>query len=308
MKLKINKPQRYAKMRAHTATHILHAEIEKIVNNTKQAGSYVDEDYLRFDFQSEQQLSSEQIFKIETQINQIIYKAIPVKQEEMSIEKATKLWAKAFFKDKYWDLVRVISITNGEKNISTELCWWCHVTNTKAIWAFKIIGQEAVASGIKRIIAITGPKVSIKFQEQEKNQEKLAQKLWVSTKQFPDKLEKAIKEFQELQTKYTAILDQQIWQNLQKLYSNAKWNTIFHKILKINKDSNLANTNFKLISQHAKNLWNQTILIYNETWNFIIIAEESQSAKKIAKELKLRGGWNDKIVQWKDWNIEKILS
>jgi alanyl-tRNA synthetase len=86
MKLSIDMDQRYAKMRAHTATHLLHAELAKIFPNTKQAGSLVDEDLLRFDFYADKLLTSEQIHDIENNINQTIYNAFPVDLIETSFD------------------------------------------------------------------------------------------------------------------------------------------------------------------------------------------------------------------------------
>jgi alanyl-tRNA synthetase len=86
MKLSIDMDQRYAKMRAHTATHLLHAELAKIFPNTKQAGSLVDEDLLRFDFYANNLLTSQQIRDIENNINQTIFKAFPVDLIETSFE------------------------------------------------------------------------------------------------------------------------------------------------------------------------------------------------------------------------------
>jgi len=309
MQFKVDKPQRYAKMRAHTATHLLHAQLVKLLPHTKQAGSHVDQDYLRFDFQADKPLTPVQILDIEKNINKIIYQALPVQREETSIEEATKKWAKAFFEDKYGEVVRVVSIiTEHEKEpISIELCGGAHVANTREIGAFKITTQEAVASGIKRIVAITGPQVTYRLLEEEKTMESLATKLWVTTKQFPAKLEKTLKELNELQEKYIWLQDKIINQNLKKLYKSAQSSWPFSKIIKISKDSPLANTNFKLITQHAKNLWNETILIYNQAGNFIITTGEWASAKSIAQDLKLKGGWNDTLVQGRDPNISKVV-
>jgi len=86
MKLSIDMDQRYAKMRAHTATHLLHAELAKIFPDTKQAGSLVDEDLLRFDFYANNLLNAEQIHDIENNINHIIYNAYPVDLIETSFD------------------------------------------------------------------------------------------------------------------------------------------------------------------------------------------------------------------------------
>ena len=86
MKLSIDLSQRYAKMRAHTATHLLHAELAKIFSDTKQAGSLVDEDLLRFDFYANNLLTQTQIQEIEKNVNQTIYEALPVDLIETSFE------------------------------------------------------------------------------------------------------------------------------------------------------------------------------------------------------------------------------
>ncbi len=114
MQLTVNPSQRYAKMRAHTATHLLHAELGKIFPDTKQAGSLVDSDLLRFDFYAERLLTQQELASIEKRINQIIYLAREVKIEEMSIEAAGQLGAKMFFEEKYGDVVRVVQVVNAD--------------------------------------------------------------------------------------------------------------------------------------------------------------------------------------------------
>ena len=134
MKLLVDQSQRYAKMRAHTATHLLHAELAKIFKNTKQAGSLVDEDYLRFDFHAERLLSQEEISAIENAVNTLIYHAYTVDISEVSYPEAIALGAKAFFEDKYGDMVRLVRVFDYDNQpISLELCGGTHVTNTKDI-------------------------------------------------------------------------------------------------------------------------------------------------------------------------------
>jgi len=91
MKLIVEQCQRYAKMRAHTATHLLHTELGKIFKFTKQAGSLVDQDYLRFDFNADRLLTTEEIHDIEKNINQIIYDAYTVDVHETSFDEAKKM-------------------------------------------------------------------------------------------------------------------------------------------------------------------------------------------------------------------------
>lgn len=302
MKLKVDKIQRNAKKRAHTATHLLHSQLAKIIPNTQQAWSYVDQDYLRFDFKSDQLLTNQELTQITESVNQIIAQSFPIQIQECNIQEAQNLWAKAFFEDKYWDIVRVVSISSNDEAVSIELCGGVHVSNTTEIWAFSIISQEAVASGIKRIIAVTGPKVSQELLNTQKKLENMAQKLWVTAKQFPDKLEKTIKELFETKIKYESMQTIIIQSSLKNLISKAKWNNDFQKIIKI--DSSLKEFNFKNIIQESKNLCKENCLISNQDANFAIISDTN--AKTLANKYELKGGWNDTLIQWKDPKVLDI--
>jgi len=306
MKFEINKPQRLSKMRAHTATHLLHTEIAKILPSTQQAGSFVDDDYLRFDFQSDKLLSPQQLQNIESNINNYIYKAIDVQTQEMWMQEAEKLGAKAFFEDKYGDVVRVVSIAkNKEKPISIELCGGTHVSNTSEIWAFKIIVQEAVASWIKRIVAITWPKVAEEFILSEQKQWILSAKLGVTSKQFPDKLDKTIREYEELQTKFDSLLQQTLNQNIKIAYDGASGNESIPKIILI--DKKFDGIDFKDIVLVSKNIVLETTLIYNNQHNFAIISPDKK-AKDIAQKYKLKWGWQDQLFQWRDPKIQDFIT
>ena len=188
MKLIVNQAQRLAKMRAHSATHILHYFIAQLIPDTKQAWSQVDEDYLRFDFAAKNAFSSDQLKQIEQKVNEVIYQWKEVNISSQSYQQALSSWAKAFFEDKYWDEVRVVKIAD-----STELCWWTHVKNTSDIGSFVIVSQEAVASWIKRIVAYTWPRVFEYISSQRQILETISQKLETSKKQI---IEKWIKEIQ----------------------------------------------------------------------------------------------------------------
>jgi alanyl-tRNA synthetase len=208
MQLIVDPIQRYAKMRAHTATHLLHAELAKIFPNTKQAGSLVDEDYLRFDFYTERMLSDEEIQTVEIQVNTIIRNAYRVNIEEMPKSEAELLGAKMFFEDKYGDKVRVVSVAwedNSSEFISVELCGGTHVENTKDIGAFVIIWQQAVASGIKRIMAYTGPRVLDQYQNKNKQLSLVANTLECDMAQIQEKLEKVVSDYLTLQLALTSI-------------------------------------------------------------------------------------------------------
>ena len=302
MKLSIDMDQRYAKMRAHTATHLLHAELAKIFPDTKQAGSLVDEDLLRFDFYANSLLTAEQIHNIENNVNQTIYKAFPVDLIETSFDEGVKLWAKAFFEEKYGDEVRVIRVHNGDENISVELCGWTHVSNTRDIGAFTIISKEAVASWIKRITAYTWPKVIEKLHNYEEILNWASQTLDVkSYSQINEKLSKYTKENAELQQRVESLETATIRSTLQSAQSRS--NSDFSKIIQLP-----VGTNFKVLTWIVKEIFpsDRSILLYTDEWNYVIITDGWVSAKDLAKKYNLRGWGSDVIAQWRDEWVKNI--
>ena len=302
MKLSIDMDQRYAKMRAHTATHLLHAELGKIFPDTKQAGSLVDEDLLRFDFYANNLLTAQQIREIENNINQTIYNAYPVDLIETTFDEWVKLWAKAFFEEKYWDEVRVIRVHNWDENISVELCWWTHVSNTRDIWAFTIISQEAVASWIKRITAYTWPKVIEKLHNYEEILDWTTSVLDVkSYAQINEKLQKYVKENSDLQQRVESLETSSLRSVLQSAQS--KSNDDFSKIIEIPSD-----VNFKALQWIVKAVFpaEKSVLLFSWEWNYIISTDWSVSAKELVKKYWLRGGGSDLMAQWKDEWILKF--
>lgn len=308
MKFVVDNRQRYAKMRAHTATHLLHAELAKILPHTKQAGSMVDEDILRFDFQADKPLTVEQITDIEKTINNLIYKALPVENVEMSYDQAIESGAKAFFEDKYGDTVRVVSVKDGEDKLSVELCGWTHVINTKDIGCFAITGQEAVASGIKRMVAVTGPKVFEQIQEKDNSLRELSDKLDVPTKQLPNKVDKLLKEYKELEEKYTSMQDKMLGGTLAKLFETANGDDNFDKIVKI--PAELESVNFKNIVNQAKSMdLSGVVMLYNAQGNFAILNfDSSKSARDISTNLGLKWGGNENTVQGRDPKVLELFN
>lgn len=149
----------------HTATHILHYALRKFLGpHVKQAGSLVTPDLLRFDFNHTKPLTKEEIRTVENYINDSIERAETVGTEEMEKEKALAKGAIAFFGDKYGARVRVVSVGD----YSTEFCGGTHVKNTADIQSFKIINENGIAAGVRRIVAITGPAVLEYLRQQEK--------------------------------------------------------------------------------------------------------------------------------------------
>lgn len=149
--------------RNHTATHLLDQALRNTLGeHTHQAGSLVEPNYLRFDFTSLDKLTEKQIAHVEQIVNEQIWKEIPVKTVEMSLDKAKKMGAIAMFDDKYGDKVRVVSVGD----FSMELCGGTHVKNTAEIGMFKIVSETATGAGIRRITAVTSQEAYEYYEKQ----------------------------------------------------------------------------------------------------------------------------------------------
>jgi alanyl-tRNA synthetase len=145
--------RRWDIMRNHTATHLAHTALRQVLGeHIKQSGSYVGPDRLRFDFSHHQPMTPDEIEQVEKIVNNEILKGSKVKTQEMDVESAKKSGAMALFGEKYGDTVRVVSV----EGISKELCGGTHVDNTSQIGPFFITLETGIASGVRRLEAITG--------------------------------------------------------------------------------------------------------------------------------------------------------
>lgn len=138
--------------RNHSATHLLHAALNEVLgDHSHQKGSFVNEDYLRFDFSSNRKLTNEELKSLEKIVNEKIFENIEENTEILPIEKAKELGAEMEFSEKYGDFVRVVEFGDFSK----EFCGGTHVKNTSEIGLFVIESEEAIASGVRRIQART---------------------------------------------------------------------------------------------------------------------------------------------------------
>lgn len=148
----------------HSCTHLLQSALKQVVgSHIAQAGSFVSDEYLRFDFTHFEKVNDAQLSEIERIVNQYISAHYAVKKELLPIEEAKNSGATALFDEKYGDIVRVVSMGD----VSKEFCGGCHVNNTGEIGICKIISEESIGSGIRRITAKTGYDAYGEFAKEE---------------------------------------------------------------------------------------------------------------------------------------------
>lgn len=153
--LEIDAERRHGIIKNHTATHLLHAALHNIVGeHALQAGSLNEVEFLRFDFTHFAPVSKEELADIERQVNEVIWQSLAVETVETDIETAKEMGAMALFGEKYGKNVRVVKIGD----YSVELCGGTHTATTSEIGLFKIIKEEGIGSGVRRIVAVTGQK------------------------------------------------------------------------------------------------------------------------------------------------------
>ncbi|MHC5673381.1 alanine--tRNA ligase [Nostoc sp.] len=169
----------------HTATHLLQAALKKIVDDgISQAGSLVSFDRLRFDFNCPRGLTAEEVQQIEEQVNTWIAEAHTAKVEVLPLAEAKARGAVAMFGEKYGEEVRVIDFPS----VSMELCGGTHVSNTAEIGVFKIISEAGVASGVRRIEAVSGPAILDYLDLRDKIVKDLSDRFKVKPEELPDRI------------------------------------------------------------------------------------------------------------------------
>jgi len=219
VKLSVFSSRRAAIARHHTATHLLHAALRRLLgDHVHQAGSLVAPDRLRFDFTHFEPLKIEEIFAIEDLVNARIRDDLPVEDRIMPYKEAVDQGAMALFGEKYGDMVRVIRIGG----FSMELCGGTHVRRTGEIGYFKIISESSVSAGVRRVEAVAGEAAVNFVHELERERWRLAARLKASPAEFEKRLEGVLKQVKELQQEVESLRRQLTRGGLEGLLEKAE--------------------------------------------------------------------------------------
>ena len=204
--------RRAAITRAHTATHILQAVLRTVLgDHVQQQGSYVDEDYLRFDFNHFQGLTEVELTNVEEFANTVVLANHTVLKEEMTQAQAKEKGALAFFEDKYGDTVRVVTVGD----VSTEFCGGTHIKSTSEIGLIVVVTESSVASGIRRIEAYTGKKALSVLKASRQHEQSLCRKLKVQ----PENLVSAVADLMTIKKLYSKKLENILAEKFEKIDS-----------------------------------------------------------------------------------------
>ncbi|MDO5308300.1 MAG: alanine--tRNA ligase [Planctomycetia bacterium] len=227
--------RRAAVARAHTATHLLHAALRaRLGGHAEQQGSKVDADVLRFDFTHHQGLDRETLVALEQDVNAMILEAYPVSCMETPIEEARKLGAMMLFGEKYPDIVRVVTM-----GPSMEFCGGTHLTNAAQVGFCKIVSEESVSAGTRRITAYTGLEALKKIQESDAIATSLGAVLRVPTGEIVARVENLASSVKKLRKELDAVTKKDVV-SVEELIKNAEpiGDTVFISFVAQDVDAN----------------------------------------------------------------------
>ena len=194
----IDAERRKAVMRAHSATHLLDAALQKVLgDHVHQAGSLVEPDRLRFDFTHFNAITAEELNRVSHMVNGEILDGYAVTTRVLPIEEAKKLGATAIFGEKYGKTVRVVSMGDADKPVSMEFCGGTHLDNTAKIGLFHIRSESSVASGVRRIEATVGLESMETMDHSQKLLSVTSEILKAKPQELPEKAEQAVTELKE---------------------------------------------------------------------------------------------------------------
>lgn len=211
----VDEERRQATACNHTATHLLQAALRQVLgSHLHQSGSLVTPERLRFDFTHFEKISAADLQKVETIVNQVIGRALPVIKQEMSYQDAVSTGATALFDEKYGDRVRVIKVGAFSK----ELCGGTHVDNTAAIRVFRIISESSVATGVRRIEAVTGDEALKLYNNERETLTEVGRILKTDSHQVVAKLNTLLADYDKMEQELTKASHDQAAGELNQLF------------------------------------------------------------------------------------------
>lgn len=219
VKIEVDQTKKLASARNHTATHLLQAALKRVVGDqVNQAGSSVTPERLRFDFTNFEPVSAQQLADVEELVNNEILKGIDVEISHMSLDEAKKAGAMALFSEKYGDVVRVVKVPG----FSMELCAGSHVKNIGQIGAFKIVAETGVASGVRRIEALTGKAALDYLNGKGAKLAEAAAKLKASEDDVPTAIDKLLEEKKTMESQLAEVAEMREKADAKKLLASVE--------------------------------------------------------------------------------------
>ncbi len=283
----VNREKRQLTKCNHSATHLMHLALQKILgNHVEQRGSLVDENRLRFDFSHFQKMSAEEIHSVEHEVNRLIRNAISLAEyREVPITEAKSMGAKALFGEKYGEKVRIIKFDE-----SIELCGGTHVGNTSEIGMFKIVSESAIAAGIRRIEAITSKEAELFFNRETEILNSL-RNLLKNPKNILQSVENLLEENSVLKKEFEKYEKDRIKSLKDTLYSNAKKRNGLNIVIEY------------IDTQYADKLKDIAVLMRNEIENlFLVLVAQTAEGK-----VNLTVAVSDNLVKEKGFDAGKII-
>ena len=219
----VDDERRSAIRRNHTATHLLHEALGRVLGrHVRQAGSLVTDEFLRFDFTHHSAVTDEEISQTEEIVNRQLLKNIPVDISEHSKEEAQSLGAKALFDEKYGDVVRVVNV----EGFSMELCGGLHVKRTGDIGSFKILREESIGSGTRRILAATGMNVLKLMQKLFTLRRSMTALLSTDEDNLNEKARNLVEELKTMKAQIQAVKLRELLENSERFFEREDVNGV----------------------------------------------------------------------------------
>ena len=216
----VDTTRRKAIMRAHSATHLLHKALRSVLgDHVHQAGSLVEPDRLRFDFTHFSAMKPEEIASVERMVNEAVLEGFAVDVKELPIAEAKSLGAMALFGEKYGDVVRVVNMGDG---YSVEFCGGTHLDNTAKVGSFRILSEFSVASGVRRIEAVTGKETLQVMEENTRMIMSLAERLKAKPAELLERAEARSGEIRALRQMVEKFRSRELMQNAEGFLTAAK--------------------------------------------------------------------------------------